>query len=240
MTQISVVIPTLNEEKYLLICLESLKNQTFRDFEIVVSDGGSTDRTCQIAKDYHAKVIVYKGSNVCLARDIGVRRASSEIIVGADADTFYPKDYLASIYQEFRTDKNLKAITGKVIFKDCPNWWLPWYYLAYLLLEVIYKLTGIIIYAPALNLAFRKKAFLTIGGYNTQLDFGGDELDILDRLKRTGKIIYKGYPVPITHSRRLKTGFFSFFFKHFIFYYTFNYFSARILGKAVIRAKPVR
>ena len=48
---LSIIIPTLNEEKYLPRLLESIKNQNFSDYEIIVSDGGSSDSTKQIALD---------------------------------------------------------------------------------------------------------------------------------------------------------------------------------------------
>ena len=55
--KISVVIPTLNEEKYLPFCLESLTKQTFKEFEIIIADGNSTDKTQEIAHKYTKKVI---------------------------------------------------------------------------------------------------------------------------------------------------------------------------------------
>ena len=57
---ISIIIPTLNEEKYIERCLKSLKNQSFRNFEIIVSDSYSTDDTVKIAKKYGAKVVLTK------------------------------------------------------------------------------------------------------------------------------------------------------------------------------------
>ena len=57
MPKISVIIPALNEEKYIRHSLDGLSHQTFKDFEIIVVDSNSKDRTRQIAKKY-AKVIV--------------------------------------------------------------------------------------------------------------------------------------------------------------------------------------
>ena len=55
--RISVIIPTLNEEKYLPILLHSLKQQTFRDFEVIVADAGSTDKTKEVAEGLGAKLV---------------------------------------------------------------------------------------------------------------------------------------------------------------------------------------
>jgi len=237
---LSVVIPTLEEEKYLHIALNSLKKQTFKDFEIIIVDGGSRDNTVKIAKKYTDKVYVFDGANVCLSRDKGTRLAKAEIIVGADADTFYPKNYLAKIYETFQKNNNIIAVTGKIYFYNCPLWWKPVWWFLFNLFGLIYELTGIVVYAPALNLSFRKSAFLKVNGYNTNLDFGGDEMDFLSRLKKAGKIHYIKKPLPQTHSRRLKVSFLNYFFKQLIYYYWLNYLSAKILNRAIIRAKPVR
>lgn len=238
--KISVVIPTLNEEKYLSVCLESFKKQTFSDFEIIISDGGSIDKTIEIAKKYTNKIIVIEDSNVCLARDKGTRLAQGEVIVGTDADTFYPPNHLEIILSEFQKNKDTVAVTGKIKIADCPIWWIPIWKLTYSLVEIIYKITGVVLYAPALNLSFRKDAFLKAGGYNTRLDFGGDELDFLGRLKGRGKIVFTNLLCPTTSGRRYKVGFFVFFFKHALFYYWLSYLSGKILGRSLIRAKPVR
>ncbi len=49
---LSIIIPTLNEENYLPLLLESIKKQNFNDYEIIVADAGSTDKTLEIAKNY--------------------------------------------------------------------------------------------------------------------------------------------------------------------------------------------
>src|SRR3989338_10952414 len=109
--KLSVVIPTLEEEKYLKIALESLKKQTFKDCEIIIADGGSKDKTVQIAQKYTSRIFVYPGANVCLSRDKGTRKAKGDIIVGADADTFYPENYLTEVYKIFERNKDVVAMS---------------------------------------------------------------------------------------------------------------------------------
>jgi len=57
---ISVIIPVFNEEKFLPRCLESLKNQKFKDFEIIVVDNNSTDKTAEIAKKFNVILVSEK------------------------------------------------------------------------------------------------------------------------------------------------------------------------------------
>ena len=67
---ISVIIPALNEEKYIRYVFEGLRSQTFKDFETIVVDGNSTDRTREIARKY-AHVIIDKHTGIGRARNSG-------------------------------------------------------------------------------------------------------------------------------------------------------------------------
>lgn len=239
--KISVVIPTLNEEKYLPATLESLKKQTFKDFEIIISDGGSVDKTISIAKQFGAKTIVTSDSNICLARDAGLKKATGEIIVGADADTIYPPTHLQTIYEEFLKNNEVVAVTGKAKMINGPWWGIFMWEIIYSVIKLVFNLTGYLLYAPAYNLSFKKEALLKLDGYNTKLDWGGDELDVLKRLRKVGKTVFSNrLSPPLTDGRRYNVGFFIFLFRHVFYYYWFNYLTAKITGKAKIRTKPVR
>src|SRR3989344_7734810 len=120
--EISVVIPAFNEEKYLAVSLNSFSKQTFRDFELIVSDGGSTDKTQKIALYHHAKFITVKNSNVVRARDAGLRIAKGKILVGADADTYYQPDHLENISREFKKNDKVDAVTGRARMVNGPVW----------------------------------------------------------------------------------------------------------------------
>lgn len=238
---ISVVIPTLNEEKYLPTTLESLSKQTFKDFEIIISDGGSTDKTIFIAKQFGSKITVIPDSNICLARDAGLRKATGEIIVGVDADTIYPPTHLQTIYEEFQKDKKVVVVTGKAKMINGPWWGIFMWEIIYFIIKLVFNLSGFLLYAPAYNLSYKKEALLKLGGYNTKLDWGGDELDVLRRLKKVGKTMFSNrLSPPLTDGRRYNVGFFTFLFKHVFYYYWFNYLTAKITSKAKIRTKPVR
>ena len=88
--KISVVIPTYNEERYIEKCLQSLVNQTLNrdDFEIVVVDGGSADRTVELAEGYADIVIPQESKGVGGARNDGVEVSRGELIATTDADIF--------------------------------------------------------------------------------------------------------------------------------------------------------
>ena len=112
---VSIVIPTLNEEKYLPILLQSIKKQDFKDYEIIISDAFSIDKTIEIAKEYGARVIRDKKKLPARQRNNGVKIAKGEIILFLDADTKLPDDFLLTTYSDF-TNKNLTIAGFYLIF----------------------------------------------------------------------------------------------------------------------------
>ncbi len=92
MTMFSVIIPTLNEEKFLPYLLESLIQQTYRDFEIIVVDGTSKDKTVEVAEGFQKKlprlrIVVSPKASLPLQRNIGARHARGTWFVFVDADS---------------------------------------------------------------------------------------------------------------------------------------------------------
>ncbi|MGD8505481.1 MAG: glycosyltransferase [Candidatus Bathyarchaeota archaeon] len=99
--KLSVIIPTLNEERYIASTLQSLARQTYKDFELIVKDGLSTDSTVDTAKEYADLVISKKDSSIGNARNQGVRYAKGDVLVFVDADTTLDKNALELIAEDF-------------------------------------------------------------------------------------------------------------------------------------------
>ena len=236
---LSIVIPALNEERYIEKCISSFQKQTFKDFELIVSDGGSTDKTAVFAEKLGAKIVVSPNSTVTIARQQGSELARGKIIVGADADNIYPKDHLKMIAEHF-SDPCVVAVGGFGEFEKKPYWVYWGWKIANFIFSKIYSLSGFILYVPAFNLSYRRDVFFKMGGYNTYLDFGGDELDILSRLKHQGKVIFDKKLKSFPSSRRAKVGFFKLIIKHTLIDYYLSYLLAKTFRKPIIRGKPVR
>ena len=118
--KISVIIPALNEEKFLPDCLEALQNQIEKPDEIIVVDNGSTDLTPKIAERFDCKVVFEKKRGITFARNKGFETAKYEIIARTDADTIPPKDWIKNIKEAVKKHKEACAITGPVVFYDLP------------------------------------------------------------------------------------------------------------------------
>ena len=99
MPVISVIVPVYNAEKFLAECIESILTQSYRDFELVLVDDGSTDRSSQICDEYsrkddRIKVIHQPNGGVTSARKTGWQQSKGEWIVFSDADDTVPVDCL--------------------------------------------------------------------------------------------------------------------------------------------------
>jgi glycosyltransferase involved in cell wall biosynthesis len=101
MKRISVIIPTFNEEKYIESTLQSMADQTYPNYEIIIKDGLSTDNTIHLASDFADKIITGRDVSIGDARNQGARHAIGDILVFLDADTLPEKDALELIAQDF-------------------------------------------------------------------------------------------------------------------------------------------
>jgi len=211
---ISVVIPALNEEKYLPRCLESLRNQDYPvdKFEIIVADNASTDRTAEIAHNFGARVTTVHEKGVALVRQDGFASSKGEILAGTDADTSLPQGWLAKINEVFQRRSDLVAITGGAKFDSASL-------LNRALAEYLFPITMRAMFAfgkKALNgfsFAVRAKAFEQVGGFNKNL-VSAEDVDLGIRLAKVGKVEFIPGISVLTSSRRIDAGRIKFFTHH--------------------------
>lgn len=117
--EITVIIPTLNEERFISKCLDSIIAQSypFQNMDVMVVDGGSSDKTCEIVNEYHKKY-----DNIRLlsnpkmiqsaAFNIGVKNSSSPYIVRLDAHALYDKNYIDLCIKSLKNDNRRGNVGG--------------------------------------------------------------------------------------------------------------------------------
>ncbi len=98
---ISIIVPVYNGEKYLQRCLDSIQNQTYADFEVIVVDDGSTDGTgnicdCMARMDPRFHIIHQKNAGVAAARNVALAQSKSDLAF-IDADDYVDVDYLEKL-----------------------------------------------------------------------------------------------------------------------------------------------
>ena len=100
--KLSIVIALYNAEKEIEICLNSIFNSDWKDFEVIIVDDCSTDNSLKIAKKYPCSFFTTgKNSGPAAARNIGIKNAKSDILLFLDSDTKVEKDSLKKIYLTF-------------------------------------------------------------------------------------------------------------------------------------------
>lgn len=104
MAEISMIVPVYQVEKYIAQCIESVLNQTFQDFELILVDDGSKDKSGMICDSYAAKddritVIHTKNRGAAAARNTGLDRASGRYITFLDGDDYLAENMLARLYE---------------------------------------------------------------------------------------------------------------------------------------------
>lgn len=97
MTKVSIIIPMYNESRYIARCLDSLNNQTYKDFEIILIDDGSVDNTVEIASRYDVKILKQQHWWPGRARNRWAEWANWEIFVFVDADMYFDSKYLENL-----------------------------------------------------------------------------------------------------------------------------------------------
>ena len=202
---ISIVIPAFNEEKFLAKTLQSLGSQTYQDFELIVVDNNSGDKTREIAENFGAKVVFESRRGVGWARQAGFQAAKGKIIATTDADTILPQDWLERIVREFQKDKNLAAFGGLYILDSgtFPSK-LGVYYFLYLIWIWDRLFSGGWSFAGP-NFAVRREAFLKVGGFAPEMKLGED-VYIARKLKAVGRVKLDPHFRVKTSGRRYKDG----------------------------------
>jgi len=196
--KISVIIPAYNEEQYLANALCALEQQTFprHDFEVIVVDNASTDRTYDIANLYGADVVLKelrKGTN--RARQTGLEHSQGEIVAFLDADCVPEKWWLERIHRRLHKKHNrCAAIAGSYMF----NWdagetfFIGQLLYQWVVLPPFSSLMGYVFRRGGIlyggNFATFRKHFEAVQGIDTSFTFFGDDASIARRLGKLGPV----------------------------------------------------
>ncbi len=195
--ELSCIIITLNEEKHLPLLLESIKMQTLKNFEIIVSDFNSKDNTRKIAKSYGCKIVL--GGKHAIARNNGAKAARGKYLLFLDADcTLKNEKFLEMNLKKFK--KSNKGIASAIASHYDGSFWDYILYGFYgVFVRIIQKFSP---HGTGACILVKKNVFFKNKGFNESVVFAEDH-EILKRIgKKEGFLIL---PCKIhTSTRRLK------------------------------------
>ena len=117
----SIIVPVYNTEKYLKRCLDSIKSQTFKDYEVIIVNDGSTDNSSDIISKYPYKVINQENLGLSMARNNGVKASIGDYLIFLDSDDYIEKDLLKEINNSLSNSPDLVRYQIKEVFDNEDN-----------------------------------------------------------------------------------------------------------------------
>jgi glycosyltransferase involved in cell wall biosynthesis len=197
----SVVVCSYNGERTIRDCLDGLLELDYPDYEVIVVDDGSTDRTATIAREYPFKVVSTSNCGLSSARNTGLEAASGEMVAYIDDDARPDREWLKYLAATFMSTTHAGvggpniAPPGDGPIADCvAN--SPGGPVHVLLSDHEAE------HIPGCNMAFRKANLQAIGGFDQQFHAAGDDVDICWRLQQRGWTLGFNPAAMVWHHRR--------------------------------------
>ena len=202
---VSVIIAARNEEESIMQCLQSLVQQTYptNKYEIIIVDDGSTDTTASIVRYFSERYsnvhllslpigLDHRAGCKPLAIAKGIAQAAGEIIITTDADCIAPPRWIEIMANHF--ENNVVFVAGPVAEQDSPNFFSKLEQLEFL--GLITTGAGLIgsgrpIICNGANIAYRKNAFISVGGFGENIGSNDDE-SLMNRMvqRNIGRIVF--------------------------------------------------
>lgn len=170
---VSVIIPAYNEEKYLGKCLDSLNKQTFTNFETILVDDGSTDRTKLIASEYLVKIWSISHGGAGQARNFGIEKARGKIIVFLDADMIFERNFLKNLTKPIIEGKCIGTYSQSEFINNLNNIWSKCWNINNDIYDN-HRMNVNNLFSKLVFRAILKDKFLESGGFNPHLGYMDD------------------------------------------------------------------
>jgi GT2 family glycosyltransferase len=199
--RMSVVVCSYNGESTIRDTLEATTRLAYPDYEVIVVDDGSSDRTASIAGEYPVRLIRTENQGLSAARNVGLAAATGEIVVYTDDDAYPDPDWLTYFAFAFE-DTDAAAVGGPNLLpqEDGP------------MAACVYHAPGgpahVLLcdreaeHVPGCNLAIRRERLEEIGGFDTRFRVAGDDVDVCWRLREKGWFLGFHPAACVFHHRR--------------------------------------
>ena len=222
--KISVIIPALNEEKYIHRPLDSLKKQKFRDYEVVVVADSCTDKTVEITKKRGCRVVELNTKNIAHNRNQGAKHAKADVLLFIDADVRFEGEYLQLVWDAYKEGYKCGRPKYTVESKNflVRNEFAPLNWFKMPIFPHTYFVT--------------KKLFKKIKGYDEQFKYCHEDTDISRRIVKQSKPVFIWDVMAYNDDRRYrKIGMWRDLYAHVST--GFKYYILRLVMKIKIKSK---
>jgi len=214
----SVIVPTLNEENYLPKLLNDLSKQTDNDFEVIIADGNSKDKTKEVADDFRKKLNVKffqtKLVNVAKQRNFGANRSEGKYLIFVDADTRIKPSFVKKSDIFIKKHKGLVFIPYLLPEKNDEEY-KTLFDIGNLLVEFSQNLSKK--FSLGGSMIFEKNFFQMIGGFDSNLYLSEDH-ELIQRIFKWGVTpkFMKDNKITVSLRRWKKEGNLKLIYKYFI------------------------
>ncbi len=200
--RVSVVVCAYNAERTMEACLASLEHLNYPDYEVIVVDDGSNDRTLEISQAFpYARIISQPNKGLSVARNVGAEAATGEIVAYTDSDCVADPDWLTYLVSTMER-KQLVACGG-------PNFPPPEDSLVPSAVAVspggpthVLLTDDTAEHIAGCNMAFRRDVLLELGGFDPVYRAAGDDVDMCWRFQDAGHVIGFSPAAVVWHFRR--------------------------------------
>ncbi len=200
--RVSVVVCAYNAERTMDACLASLEVLNYPDYEVIVVNDGSRDRTLEIAESYpYCRIISQPNKGLSVARNVGAEAATGEIVAYTDSDCVADPDWLTYLVAKMEAG-GLAACGG-------PNFPPPEDSLVPAAVAVapggpthVLLSDEVAEHIAGCNMAFRRETLLGLGGFDPVYRAAGDDVDICWRFQDAGHAIGFSPAAMVWHFRR--------------------------------------
>lgn len=195
---VSIIIPALNEERMIGLCLESLARLAFAHdrFEVLVVDNGSRDRTLEIAETFrdrlNLKIVQKTNVRISTLRNLGARAAVGDIVAFLDADCLAQEDWLDRIVELANADG--AGVLGAYYLLPDDSTWVGRTWHRY---QEAPK-SGEVSHVPAGDLIMRRKDFLRLGGFDETIQTNED-YELCERARKSGMQVMAYPRIGVVH-----------------------------------------
>jgi glycosyltransferase involved in cell wall biosynthesis len=216
--KISFVIPAYNEEAHLSGCIKAIQREievvrsrgsgSNIEAEIIVVNNASTDRTKEVAQSFAGvRVVDEPHKGLVRARQAGFVVSTGDLIANIDSDVMLTEGWVDTVLEAFRKDTNLVCLSGPFIMHDVSPFVRVlvsvWYGISYVL-HAMAHLLGVGAVAQGGNYVVRRSALEKIGGFDTTIEFYGEDTDIARRMAKVGRVVWTSRLPVYSSGRRLR------------------------------------